>query len=64
MSGDYESWHRTSLADLEAAGQQEMLNWFCLVGAMEALGVVPDWAEFVGTHVFNSNKVFATFPVA
>ena len=31
---------------------------------MEALGVVPDWAEFVGTHVFNSNKVFATFPVA
>lgn len=63
-AGNYESWHRTSLADLEAAGQQEMLNWFCLVGAMEALGVVPDWAEFVGTYAFNSNKVFATFPVA
>ncbi|MSQ05972.1 MAG: hypothetical protein EXR54_05985 [Dehalococcoidia bacterium] len=26
------------LSQLEAAGEQEVLNWFCLVGAMDELG--------------------------
>ena len=36
--GDYETWRQRPLAEIEASGQQEMLNWYMLAGAMEALG--------------------------
>ena len=62
VAGDAELWRSTSLADIEAAGQQEVLNWFCLVGATAELGVKPTTAELVETHAFNSNKVFAVYP--
>lgn len=62
VQGEYEVWRSQRTEDLEHAGQQEILNWMCLAGAMERLGVKPDWATFVGTEVFNSNKVFAVFP--
>ena len=58
---DYDQWRSTSLKDVEDAGQQEVLNWWPLLGAMEALGARLEWSEFVETHVFNSNKVFAIF---
>ena len=32
---DYALWHGYTTADIERAGQQEVLNWFCLLGAME-----------------------------
>src|SRR5206468_2964196 len=41
---DYETWRRTPLAALEESGQQEMLNWMCLAGAMSELGRKPDAA--------------------
>ena len=44
-----------------ASGQQEMLNWFCLVGAVEEPGLATEWSDYVETHVFNSNKCFAVF---
>ncbi len=59
--GDYETWRTVSLASIEASGQQEMLNWYMLAGAMEALGRKPDECEFVETWSFNSNKCFAVF---
>jgi hypothetical protein len=59
--GDYETWRQRPLADIEASGQQEMLNWYMLAGAMEALGRKPDECEFVETWSFNSNKCFAVF---
>ena len=62
--GDYDQWHGTSLDAFEAAGQQEMLNWCPLLGAMRELGARLDWSEFVETHVFNSNKVFAVYHTA
>ena len=31
-----------------AAGTSTVLNWFCLLGAMEALGRKPDKAVFLG----------------
>ena len=58
---DYDHWRSTSLKDVEDSGQQEVLNWWPLLGAMEALGARLEWSEFVETHVFNSNKVFAIF---
>jgi hypothetical protein len=59
--GDYETWRRLPLAAVESSGQQEMLNWCMLVGAMEELGRKPDVCEFVETWSFNSNKCFAVF---
>ena len=36
-SGDYDKWKDVDLSSIEASGQQEVLNWFCLVGAMSEL---------------------------
>jgi hypothetical protein len=63
-AADYDAWRATSLDDVEAAGQQEVLNWFALMGAVEALGARLDWSEWIETHIFNSNKVFAAYHVA
>jgi hypothetical protein len=60
--GDFEYWRARTTEDIEAAGQQEVLNWFCLAGAMSHFGLRPAWSEFIPTWVFNSNKVFALFP--
>jgi hypothetical protein len=60
-AGDYEAWRRTPLAALEDSGQQEMLNWMCLAGAMAELGHRPTSSEFVQSFIFNSNKCFAAF---
>jgi hypothetical protein len=54
-------WRDLRTADLEQAGQQEMLNWVCLAGAMDALGCRPVWTELVETYVLAANKVFAVF---
>jgi catalytic LigB subunit of aromatic ring-opening dioxygenase len=59
--GDYETWRTTPLESIEASGQQEMLNWYMLVGAMEELGRKPGACDFVETWSFNSNKCFAVF---
>jgi hypothetical protein len=59
--GDYQAWKRLPLAQLEDAGEHEMLNWMCLVGAMDALGRNPTYTEFVESWVSNSSKVFAFF---
>ncbi|MGE3926861.1 MAG: hypothetical protein AB7G13_28375 [Lautropia sp.] len=61
VAGDYRSWRDYPLASLEDAAQQEMLNWFALVGAMDALGRKVAWSEFVETYLFNSSKVAAVF---
>ncbi len=60
-AGDYQAWRQTPLAALEDSGQQEMLNWMCLAGAMAELGHRPDEMEFVQTYIFNSSKCFASF---
>jgi hypothetical protein len=59
--GDYETWRATPLASIETSGQQEMLNWFMLAGAMEELGRKADECEFMESWIFNSNKCFAVF---
>jgi hypothetical protein len=60
-TGDYAKWRNVSLTSIEESGQQEMLNWFCLVGAMAELDRKPTWSNFVETYVFNSSKCFAVF---
>ncbi len=62
VSGDVQQWRDTSLSSIEHAGQQELLNWFPLLGAMSELGrAQPSWHTFTRTDVFNSNKVFAVY---
>jgi Catalytic LigB subunit of aromatic ring-opening dioxygenase len=60
-AGDYDTWRQVPLSDIESSGQQEMLNWYALLGAMEGLGRKPDECDFVETWSFNSNKCFALF---
>ena len=60
--GRHSYWREKPLSAIEDSGQQEMLNWFCLAGAMAELGRKPIWSEFIESYVFNSNKCFAIFP--
>ena len=63
-SGDLSVWADTPLDSVVHGGQQEVLNWFALMGAVRELGGgPPDWSEFVQTWCFNSNKVFASWGV-
>jgi hypothetical protein len=63
-TADYAAWRRVSLAAIEDSGQQEMLNWMCLVGAMAELRRRPAETDLVETYLFNSSKCFAFFPPA
>ncbi|MFK7967162.1 MAG: hypothetical protein AB8C46_24650 [Burkholderiaceae bacterium] len=60
-SQQHAPWLATSLTDIEQAGQQELLNWFTALGAVDELGLKLGWSSFVETACFNSNKVFAVW---
>jgi len=60
-SGDYAKWHTYTTDQIEESGQHEVLNWFCLLGAMEALGRKPDKAVFLENWAFVSPVVFAHY---
>lgn len=57
------AWRDVTLAEVEKAGQHEMLNWFCLAGAVDALGVRPQWLDLTESDLFTSNKVFGVYEV-
>ncbi len=47
---------------IEDSGHHELLNWFCLLGAMEELGRrTPDRSIFLETYAFVSCAVFAYY---
>lgn len=62
--GHYGVWRKQTTEDFENAGQQELLNWCPLLGAMQELNAQLKWSSFEETHIFNSNKVFAEFRAA
>ena len=60
--GDWELWRNSKLDQIEDSGQHELLNWFCLAGALSELGhQKADHAVFLESWVTNSDKVFAVF---
>ena len=59
--GDYQAWARISTEQIEDAGQQELLNWACLVGAVDELGYQADIVDWYETYIFNSTKCLAVF---
>jgi len=61
-NGDWELWRNTTLEEVEDRGHHELLNWFCLAGAMKELGrAKPDESVFLESWITNSDKVFAVF---
>jgi len=61
-AGDYDAWRNYPAAAVEASGQQEILNWMCLAGALAELGRKPAETEFIDTWIFNSSKCFLVAP--
>ena len=60
-AGEYTAWRDVSLAQMEAAGQQEVLNWVCLAGAVAELGYKANILDWVETWIFNAPKCLAVF---
>jgi Catalytic LigB subunit of aromatic ring-opening dioxygenase len=61
LTAHWDAWRATTLDQVEDAGQQELLNWFALAGAIEHAGAPLAWSDFIETAIFNSNKVFAVY---
>jgi hypothetical protein len=59
--GRLNDWAKLDIAEIEDAGEHEMLNWICLAGAMHEAGHKPTHTELVESYIFNSNKCFAVF---
>jgi hypothetical protein len=59
---DWQTWRSYSAAAVEESGQQEILNWMCLAGAMSELKRKPRATGFVDTWIFNSSKAFLIAP--
>ena len=61
QAGDYAAWRERPLSAIEDSGQQEILNWMCLMGGMKELGRRPSETSYVESWIFNSNKCFAVY---
>jgi hypothetical protein len=61
QDGDFEYWRNYKLEQLEDSGQQEVLNWHPLLGAMQEIGAKLEYSDFVETGIFNSSKVAAVY---
>jgi hypothetical protein len=57
-SGDFDAWRHYPARAVEASGQQEVLNWMCLAGAMKELNRKASYTKMIDTWIFNSSKVF------
>ena len=58
VEGRYSRWRERTSAEIEDCGQAELLNWVCLAGAFDALGLKPRYSNFHESFLFNSPKVF------
>lgn len=56
--------HCSASKAVEDSGQQEILNWMCLVGALSAPGRKPRDTWFVDTWIFRSSKAVLIAPPA
>jgi hypothetical protein len=64
LDGDYDYWRNYKLDQVEESGQQEVLNWHSLLGAMNELGAKLEYSDFVETGILNSTKVAAVYSPA
>jgi hypothetical protein len=61
VAGDWDVWRNVTIEEAEDRGHHELLNWFCLAGAMAELNRKPDYSVFLESWITNSDKVFAAF---
>lgn len=61
LADDFDTMRAYTGAQVVEAGQHEMLNWFCMLGAVDEMGLTRQWSDLVVTDVFNSNKAFAVY---
>lgn len=62
VQGDFDYWRGVTEPEVVDRGQQEVLNWWCLLGAMEELGnKEPAYHGYVESYVMNSNKCFVAY---
>ena len=59
--GDFAKCKKVKLENIEESGQQEVLNWSCLVGAMSELGRKAEILEWAETWTFNAPTCMAVF---
>jgi len=59
--GDYAFWRGRTRAQMEQAGQHEMLNWMALLGGMATLDKELKVFDYVETHLFMSEKCFVAY---
>ena len=59
--GQFGRWQALTTAQLEDAGQQELLNWVCLAGAMHELNCRPVWTDLAETYIYAAPKAVAIF---
>jgi hypothetical protein len=57
-AGRYDEWRNYPPEAIEDSGQQELLNWMCLAGALSELGRTPRESTLIDTWIFNSSKCF------
>jgi hypothetical protein len=62
QAGKLRQWRDLDADQMRSSGQHEMLNWLCLVGAME--GRKASLQLFVESYIFNSDKAMVLFPPA
>ncbi|MGQ4808099.1 2,3-dihydroxyphenylpropionate/2,3-dihydroxicinnamic acid 1,2-dioxygenase [Candidatus Entotheonellaceae bacterium PAL068K] len=60
-AGTEAAWKDLSVAEIEDAGQQELLTWVCLAGAMHEVGQKAAIIDYLETHIFNSGKCLAIY---
>jgi hypothetical protein len=61
-TGTYTMWHKLGREQLESSGQQELLNWVPLAGAMAAADAGPPvWCQLAESYIMNSSKCSVVF---
>jgi len=63
-SGNLEAFRDLKLPQIEESGQNEVLNWIPMIGAMYELGQQPTYCDFLESYLMNSCKCNALFPPA
>ena len=62
QEGREAAWRDLTVAEIEDAGQQELMSWICVAGAMHELGQKGDVVDYLETAgVFNSGKCLAVW---
>jgi hypothetical protein len=60
QEGREAEWKNLTVAQIEEAGQQELMSWICVAGAMHEMGQKGEVVEYLETAgVFNSGKCLA-----